>query len=139
MVCPLGRLLPAAARSGSTPNSGRVRTYLSTWVLTFAPAISSVAVTASALRPRISAMKPITAVAASNDTTDMALRMVSTGPSTRSWPIWLPVRATVSSHCPSSVCTANRHTTRNAAVWTKASTTNQTAVQPLAVSRTRTT
>ena len=83
-------------------------------------------------------MKPITAVATTRDTTDIALRIRFTGPSMRSWPIRLPVSATVSIHWPISVCTATRHTARKAAAWARAITTNQTAVQPLAVARTRT-
>ncbi|GAB3939400.1 hypothetical protein GCM10027614_21540 [Micromonospora vulcania] len=105
---------------------------------TFAPAISRVAVMARAMRPRINAMNPIIAVAASRETTDIALRSLLTGPSMRSWPMRLPVNATVSIHWPISVCTATRQTARKAAAWTRASTTNQTAVQPLAVVRIRT-
>lgn len=106
-------------------------------MLTLAPAMSSVAVIARAIRPRMSAMKPITAVAASRETTDMALRMRSTGSSIRSRPIRLPVNATVSIHWPSPVWTATRHRTTNAATWTSVNTTSQTTVQPLAVARTR--
>ena len=98
VVCPLGRLLPTAARSGSRPKSGRLSPCLSSWVVTFAPAISRVAVMARAIRPRISAMNPIIAVAASSETTDIALRIRLTGPSMVSCPIRLPVSATVSTH-----------------------------------------
>jgi hypothetical protein len=43
-------------------------------------------------------MNPIVAVAATSETTDIALRIRSTGPSMVSCPIRLPVRATVSTH-----------------------------------------
>ena len=79
VVCPLGRLLPAAARSMSTPNSGRTRSSLSTCVVTFAPTISRIAPNATATRRRIRAMKPMTAVAATSDTTDTVFRTLSTG------------------------------------------------------------
>jgi hypothetical protein len=114
VVWPLGRLLPAAARSMSTPRFGRTMISFSTWVVAFAPAISSSTMSASARRRRISAMNTSTAAATAMEATDIALRTVPTSSSMRAWPMELPVSATVSSFWPCSVRTKNRANARKA-------------------------
>ena len=124
VVCPLGRLLPAAARGRSMPSCGRSMTSLSSCVVRFAPTMSSITPNATATRRRINAMKPMTAVAMTKDSTDTVFNTVSTGFSTRVCPMRLPASATVSNCCPCADRTKNHQTATKPATSTPASRSN---------------
>src|SRR5690606_14773033 len=110
VVCPLGRLLPTAARARSTPNSGRWASALSTCVVTLAATTIPVATAASRNRRRSTAMIPMATVANATDSTETVSSTAATRPATRSCTTSPPASATVSSCWPRTVPTKTRRT-----------------------------
>jgi hypothetical protein len=109
---------------------------LSTWVTMLAVATNAVTTTVSSTRPRASAITATTMVATAREPNDTALSTVLASPSTRSWPMALPSSATVSSNCPRSVRTKNRHSNPTPAAMASPSTTSQAAGNVTRPSRT---
>src|SRR5690606_38525363 len=128
VVCPLGRLLPTAARARSTPNSGRWASALSTCVVTLAATTIPVATAASRNRRRSTAMIPMATVANATDSTETVSSTAATRPATRSCPTSPPASATVSSRWPRTAPPKTRRTASTPNAWPTTATTSHATV-----------